>query len=308
MGQLFSGIQSFAPPNALSELLQAPRLQDWLSESEIALLSRYAYPVPAELTDDAPPQLIPSHIIKIDGGEIPWKEAIVRMLVWHGHPIKRARALGDVAVALGDLNEPRRGRKRMAPHLYTRNGWIWMTDGETRKTTGCPVPKNDFKKDPGANAKLAELVEQRVRRILGRVLKKDVSVAVMFNAWKLYHKPGVRPHSLDQERYQKICNELDHLSQFMGTNRLDEIGWSTGIQYLQWATAQQIKSQSVQADPSEIRYIARTTARGHLKTLISVIRWYQHETGIDAIPIKIPTVRLWWDPAQQHPAAHLVSR
>lgn len=292
MGQYFSGMPGFAPSTPISLKPEMERLDALLSASEKALIAPYANPLVPGLPEEAPKHLVPSGIIKVTGGEIDWVEATARLLVWMGHPLKEARSIAQVAVALSDL-ENRIGRPRLSPHLFMRNKTIWMTNGEARTSTKCrPAPGQNYKTHIGANAKLAELVEIRVRRILGRVLKKDVKVSQVFAAWLVHHRPGLNPDALDKQRHDEVANELGHLEDFMGSNTLAELGWNTGVQYIQWATARQIKSQSAQADPAEIRYVARSTARKHVKTLAMVLMWYcGGENRIEPIPIKIPRIR-----------------
>ncbi|MCA1549928.1 hypothetical protein I6F36_24150 [Bradyrhizobium sp. BRP19] len=296
MGRHFSGIKGFAPVQVLnappSNIVSIGQL---LSTTEMELVQRYASPLNEQcprMPEQPPRDLIPANVLKVDRGEIDWVEAITRLLVWQGHPIAQARSLADVSVALSELHSNRRGRKRQPPHLYPRGKFIWMTDGKERKTTGYLVDEvKDYRKHLGANAKLSVMVEKRVRQILGRVLKRDVSISTMFASWLLHNKPGLRPDSLSSERFDAIANELQHLEEFMGNNTMAELGWSTGVQYLEWASARQIKSQSAQDDPREIRYIARTTARNHVQTLIMVERWYCEQNNIDSTKIKVPHVR-----------------
>ncbi|MDA9408085.1 tyrosine-type recombinase/integrase [Bradyrhizobium sp. CCBAU 45384] len=296
MGQHFSGINGFAPAQLL-EASDAERfaIERFMATSDLELADKYKFPkddaqgnrLPAEISG-----LIPANILKIDGGEIDWREAITRFLVWQGHPIKKADSLADVAYALSELHANRRGPKRKGPRLYPRGNFIWMTDGFDRKTTGFPYQKGDnYKAHVGANAKLSEMVEVRVRAVLGRILKRDVTVSQMFTWWLQKNMPGARPDGLSKERYDTVANELEHLEEYMGNDTLECLGWSTGVSYIEWATARQIKSQSSEADPTEIRYVARSTARLHVQTLVMIVRWYFQECNIDPVAIKIPRQR-----------------
>lgn len=264
-----------------------------LTASEMAMVRAYAKPAEPELPSDAPAGLIPASPIKVTGGEIDYVEAITRLLVWKGHAPERARSISDVAVALAGVRSTKRGRKRSSPHLFPRGKYIYMTDGWEDRTTGFPiVAGEDYRTDVGANSKLAEMVETRVRKILGRVLKRDVTVSEMFATFLMHHRPGSRPDALDAANHARIANELDHLERYMGGNTLQDIGVSTGKQYLEHATATAIKSQkSDHEDPSEIRYIARRTARAHVVTFVMVTDWYcGGENRIEPIRIDIPSV------------------
>lgn len=296
MGCHFSAMTGFAP----AQLLQAPpsdsaSVDQFLSSTEIELVLRYATPLEDDqrkrLPKEPPDKLIPANVLKIDGGEINWVEAIARFLVYQGHPIVQARSMADVAMALSDFNKTRPGPKRKPPRLYPNAGYIWMTDGVKRKSTGYPLSEvKDFTKHIGANAKLSVMLEKRVREILGRVLRRDVTISEMFTTWLMHNKPGRNPHALSEELYGAVCNHLQHLEDFMGENTLNDLGYSTGTQYMEWATAQQIKSQSEETDLSEVRYVARATARLHLQTLVKVERWYCEQLKIESTKIKIPTV------------------
>lgn len=288
MSKMYSGLSGFIPSTVTNGPggVRSEGHQD--TSSCTADIDPTRPPLPVEFTEVSS-QLIERCGITITGGEIDWVEATTRFLVWQGHPIKKARAIADVAIALAELDIKRVGRKRSAPHLYLRGSYIWRTDGEKRLTTGFrAIEGKDYKKHVGANAKLGEMVEKRVRRILGRVLKKDVTVSEMFVEYLRNHRPGRRPDALDKERYDDIANHLDHLEKFMGKNTLNDLGENSGLQYADHAVAQQIKSQSVHADPAEIRFIARTTARDHVATLMKVLRWYFRQHGIDPITIKKP--------------------
>lgn len=291
MNQYFSGLRGFSPAQPIASQGEVERLRELLSPSQrtsIALQGATSTPIP---TEERARNFVPSGVITVDAGEIDWIEATTRLLVWAGHG-PQSRTIAHVAIALSGL-ENHIGRPRRSPHLYMRSNMIWMTDGETRESTGCrPAPDKDYMTHPGANAKLGELVEKRVRKILGRVLKKDVTVSQAFACWLMHHRPGSHPDALDKQRHDEVANHLGHLEEFIGQNSLAELGWNTGIQYMAWSTSRQIKSQSAQADPSEIRYIARSTARAHIKTLIMVLVWYcSGENNIEPIPIKVPRVR-----------------
>ncbi|WP_298885638.1 hypothetical protein [uncultured Bradyrhizobium sp.] len=310
MGQHFSGVNGFAPAKPLEASdAQMFAIERFMATSEMELVEKYKFPKDEEQGKRLSAEfagLIPANILKIDGGEIDWREAITRFLVWQGHPIKTAHSLADVAHALSELHSNRRGPKRKGPRLYPRNNFIWMTDGFDRRTTGFPYRKGEnYKAHVGANAKLSEMVEVRVRAVLGRVLKRDVTVSQMFTWWLRKNMPGARPDALSKDRYNTVANELEHLEEYMGNDTLECLGWSTGSQYIEWATARQIKSQSPDADPSEIRYIARTTARMHVQTLVMVVRWYFQECNIDPVVIKIPNVRR---PAVQYLTAEEIIR
>ncbi|WP_461327305.1 hypothetical protein [Bradyrhizobium huanghuaihaiense] len=213
MGQHFSGIDGLAPAQVL-EASDAERfaIERFMATSDLELVDKYKFPkdegqgqrLPAEIAG-----LIPANILKIDGGEIDWREAITRFLIWEGHPIKQAGSLADVAYALSELHSNRRGPKRKGPRLYPRGNFIWMTDGFKRKTTGFPYEEGDkYKANVGANAKLSEMVEVRVRAALGRVLKRDVTVSQMFTWWLQKNMPGARPDTLSKERYDTVATSL----------------------------------------------------------------------------------------------------
>lgn len=292
MGMHFSAVPGFVPLGYVAAQAKPAAADMKLTTSQMALVRPFAQPVETTLPDQAPKGLIPASGIKVTGGEIDWVEATTRFLVWRGHKIEVARSIADVAVALSKLKHGR-GRKREKPRLFPRGGWIHMTDGWDRVTTDCPiVPGEDYRDDIGANAKLAELVEKRVRKILGRVLKKDVLIKEMFAVFLTHFKPGTRPDALDAHNHARIMNELAHLEDFMGDNTLQDLGYSSGVQYMEYATAQAIKSQtSVHEDLSEVRYVARSTARHHVVTLVTVVNWYcGGENRIDPITIKIPSV------------------
>ena len=298
----FSPFPGFAPPGAIPvpPPIVVSRAKDKaafkrlkLTASETAMVRAYAKPVADELPPEAPAGLIPASPIKVTGGEIDYVEAITRLLVWKGHAPERARSIADVATALYGVRSTKRGRKRSSPRLFTRGNYIHMTDGWDKRATGFPVVEGeDYRTDVGANAKLAEMVEKRVRKILGRVLKRDVTVSEMFATFLMHHRPGSRPDALDAANHARIANELDHLERYMGVNSLQDIGISTGKQYIEHATATAIKTQkSEHEDPSEIRYLARSTARAHVVTLVTVTTWYcGGENQIDPIRIDIPSV------------------
>jgi integrase len=271
-----------------------PAAETWLTASDMALVQPYAEPIETQLPKKAPKGLVPKSGITVTGGEIDWIEATSRFLVWKGHPIKRAKSIADVAVALSELRRSGPGRKRLGPHLYKRGGWIHMTDGFERKSTSCPVIGEDWRDDVGANARLAVMVEKRVRRVLGRILKKDVLISEMFAVYLLQNTPGPGADVLTKNRHAEITNHLAHLESFMGSNTLDDLGQNSGKQYLEWATDLELKTRngSDHDDMSEVRYVARSTARQHVVTLVMVTNWYcGGENRIEPIRIAIPKVR-----------------
>jgi integrase len=119
-----------------------------------------------------------------------------------------------------------------------------------------------------------------------------VKVKEAFAAYLMHFKPGSRPNALDAINHSRMVNELAHLETFMGENTLQDLGYSTGVQYMEHETAQAIRSQaSAHEDLSEVRYVARSTARRHVVTLVKVLDWYcGGENRIEPIRIKIPSV------------------
>lgn len=294
MGQHFSPTPGFIPIDV--DLVFEPaskehRKRSLSASSPLALVAPNCAAPPNKLPETPSPGLVPASDIKITGGEIDHVAAIVSFLVWRGHRIERARSIAEVAVALSGLKN-KRGRPRKGPRLFPRGKMIYMTDGWDEESTNFAIVEGEnFMFNVGANARLAEHVEKRVRKILGLVLKRDVLVSEMFAAWIMHHKPGSRPDALDAERHSRVVNDLSHLEDFMGTATLHDVGWSTGKQYLEFASAQAIKSQSANLeDPADIRCVARTTARSHIVTFVMVQRWYCDQSQIDHTAVHIPRV------------------
>lgn len=282
---------------------RALRKRTFLSSSNLSdpvLASQL--PAAGETNEAAPrPQLVKKVVRVEDAPDL--HAAMVRRLILDGTPITNARTMADIAMAIeeGRARRSRRGRKRLPPRLYLRKGRgrdtndaIGIRDGSHRELTGFePREGEDYREHEGARQRLLEYVEKRVRAILGRALKKDVTVSAAFVEFLDNHRPGGGTHSLDVARINEIENHLLQLEEFMGSDSLADLGINTAGQYVDFRVTQQIKSQS-KANPrptKEVRLVTRRTAADHTDTLMLVLNWYCQQHGIEMIKMHKPKVR-----------------
>jgi len=224
--------------------------------------------------------------VVIEDGEGDVLESLVRRLVEAGSDIEEARDLADVAAA-NETRRRKRGRKRKGPRLWMRNGVIWIKDGQHRESTGfIPRVGEDYRYHLGALRKLAVCVDDRVRRILGRLLKKDITIAQVFAEWRRLHRPGTGSRPLDDVRFGAIDNHLRQFEEFGGQTTLVKIPSTVGNQYTTFRCTQQIRSQGKNA--RQIRKAKRESAIDHVESVTMVLDWYTDEHGISRVRIKRP--------------------
>lgn len=239
------------------------------------------------LPEDPPAGLVRREYVIVDG-EAHVTETLVRRLVEEGSDLKQARSYAE-AVGAAEGMKRKRGRRRKGPRLWPRNGLIWIKDGSHRESTGYEVPADsDYRFHPGALLRLQRYVDQRIRSILGRVLKSEVSVAKAFAHWREHHKPGATHHLLDGERYAGICHHLKEFESFAADTTLDRLASTSGLQYANHYCRKRFGARKV---PEEELMPARKTACDHIDSVNTVLDWCGVEYGFTPTRLKKPKLR-----------------
>jgi len=243
---------------------------------------------------------------KVTGAAVDMLEVMVRVLVVEGVPLARARNQAHIADAI-EAAKHRKGRRPLGPRLILRRQrnrpkMITIKHGKTRITTHIEAPaKGDFRMHPGALARLADYVEMEVRRILGYVLKKDVTLSQVYMQFLESRLPGDRATELEWDNYNRLEAICEQLEEYNGTDTFDMVNHESGINYAKFRTAQQIKTQREDIEPEEKRCVAETTARDHVGVFIQVSNWFCSLHGLQFVTIRKPKVHrkgirhLTWD-------------
>jgi integrase len=252
------------------------------------------------------PQPAKSPRLAVTGPAVDLLEVMVRRLVLDGIPISRASSMADIAWALEQKRRRKRGRRPVGPRLVLRTRGnlrvVYIRHGSHRETTYIEVEKGeDFRTQPGALAALAEYVEKEVRRILNRILMRDITMSTVYVEYLDEHKPGKNAHSLDRDNYERIEAICAQLERYNGGSTLEDITIDEGRRYTAWRLDQACQGQPEGADLDEIRRGATTTAASHVGVFIEVLNWFYDRHRLGHIRIKRPKVRrapvkwLTWD-------------
>jgi integrase len=243
---------------------------------------------------------------KVTGAAVDLHASMVWTLVAQGVPLPRACTQADVADAM-EARCHRRGRRPLGPRLIVRRQgkrprMVYIKHGSTRLTTHIEEqPGVNFRTHPGAVAQLADYVETVVRRILGHILTKDVTMSQVYLQFLDAKKPGERADDLAKDYHKRLEYICEQLEEYNGNDSFDMLTIDSGIRYAKFRTAQQIKTQDKDTDPAEIRCVADVTARDHVRVLVSVAIWFCRLHGLPQLVIDKPKVRrkglrhLTWD-------------
>jgi integrase len=278
-------------PQALSArnipAMARPKKASLLARTAVAPAFEAAGEVHVGLPEDPPPGLVRREYVIVDG-EAHVTETLVRRLVEEGSDLKHARSYAEAVAATEEMKR-KRGRRRKGPRLWARKGFIWIKDGSHRESTGYEVSAgSDYRFHAGALSRLQRYVDQRIRSIMGRVLKSEVSVAQAFAHWREHHKPGATHHLLDGERYAGICRHLKNFESFAADTTLDRLASTSGPQYANHYCRKRFGARKV---AEEDLMPARKTACDHIDSVNAVLDWCGVEYGFTPTRLKKPKLR-----------------